>query len=67
MEVEEADVAYKIEGEETDADWGYIKTKKGCFKVMTTRFGNLDALDKHPPQESPDWVACVVSETTLVE
>ncbi|KAJ1421151.1 Endonuclease/exonuclease/phosphatase superfamily [Sesbania bispinosa] len=67
VEVQEADVANKIEGEESDADWGYIKTKKEGFKEMTTRFKNSDVLDKHPPQEPPDWVAFVVPKTTPTE
>ncbi|KAJ1382774.1 hypothetical protein SESBI_43950 [Sesbania bispinosa] len=67
VEVQEADVADKIEGEESDADWGYIKTKKECFKEMTTRFENSDVLDKHPPQERPDWIAFVVPKTTPTE
>ncbi|KAJ1415931.1 Peroxidase, active site [Sesbania bispinosa] len=32
VEVQEADVANKIEGQESDADLGDIKTKKECFK-----------------------------------
>ncbi|KAJ1434817.1 hypothetical protein SESBI_05180 [Sesbania bispinosa] len=67
VEVQEADVEDKIEGEESDADWGYIKTKKECFKEMTTRFENSDVLDKHPPQEPPDWIAFVVPKTTPTE
>ncbi|KAJ1410633.1 Retrotransposable element Tf2 [Sesbania bispinosa] len=68
VEVQEADVADKIEGEESNADWGNIKTKKGCFKeVITIRFGNSEVSDKRPPPEPPDWVACVVFETTPAE
>ncbi|KAJ1382980.1 hypothetical protein SESBI_43795 [Sesbania bispinosa] len=58
VEVQEADVANKIEGQESDADLGDIKTKKECFK---------EVLDKHPPPEPPDRVACVVFKTIPAE
>ncbi|KAJ1383535.1 CLU domain [Sesbania bispinosa] len=57
-EVQEADVANKIEGQERDEDLGDIKTKKECFKEVS---------DKHPPPEPPDWVACVsLSELVVI-
>ncbi|KAJ1408682.1 Retrotransposable element Tf2 [Sesbania bispinosa] len=67
-QVQEADVANKIKGEDSDADLGDRKTKKECFKeVITIRFGNSDVSDKDPPPELPDWVACVVFDTTPAE
>ncbi|KAJ1404260.1 hypothetical protein SESBI_26727 [Sesbania bispinosa] len=68
VEVQEADDANKIEGQESDADLGDMKTKKECFKeVITVRFGNSEVSDKRPPLEPPDWVACLVFETTAAE
>ncbi|KAJ1433421.1 hypothetical protein SESBI_05947 [Sesbania bispinosa] len=58
VEVQEAVVANKIEGQECDADLGDIKTKKECFKEVS---------DKHPPPEPPDRVACVVFKTIPAE
>ncbi|KAJ1381715.1 hypothetical protein SESBI_44900 [Sesbania bispinosa] len=68
VEVQEADVADKIQGQDSDAELGDRKTKKECFKeVIAIRFGNSEVLDKRPPLEPPDWVACVVFETTPAE
>ncbi|KAJ1430896.1 hypothetical protein SESBI_07488 [Sesbania bispinosa] len=67
VEVQEADVADKIEGEESDADWGYIKTKKECFKEMTTRFGTQTSWINIPHRNRPNWVAFVVPKTTPTE
>ncbi|KAJ1377408.1 CLU domain [Sesbania bispinosa] len=44
MEVQEADVANKIEGQESDADLGDIKTKKECFKEVIT---DKECLTRH--------------------
>ncbi|KAJ1401770.1 Xanthine/uracil/vitamin C permease [Sesbania bispinosa] len=67
VEVQEADVADKIEVEESDADVSDIKTKKECFKVITIRFRNSDISDKHPLMNRQIGLLVVVFETTPAE
>ncbi|KAJ1440425.1 CLU domain [Sesbania bispinosa] len=47
VEVQEADVANKIEGQESDADLGDIKTKKECFKEVITNKRKWDAVKEN--------------------